>query len=93
MSVQTSIIITTFNAQKEATKLLASLDLASAVTAEVIVVDSASFDGTPDVLEEDFPNVRVIRLPSNRGWPVAANAGFAHALGSVVVALKVLVAH
>jgi GT2 family glycosyltransferase len=82
---QTSIIITTFNNKDDAIKLLASLDLASAVTTEVIIVDSGSFDGTPDLIEEDFPTVRVIRLPENRGWPAAANAGFKHALGQVVV--------
>src|SRR3982750_561505 len=32
---------------------------------EVIVVDNASTDGTPDLVRRDFPEVRVLRLPRN----------------------------
>ncbi|WP_078962687.1 glycosyltransferase [Streptomyces sp. SCSIO 75703] len=34
---------------------------------EIVVADNASTDGTPALLARDFPQVRVVRLPSNRG--------------------------
>ncbi|MEU6543238.1 glycosyltransferase [Streptomyces sp. NPDC046859] len=33
----------------------------------VVVVDNASTDGTPGLLSREFPQVRVVRLPVNRG--------------------------
>src|SRR5207237_3866811 len=65
--------------------LLANLAVGEAVTSEVIVVDSGSFDESADVVREDFPTVRLIRLEDNRGFSVAANRGFAEATGEVVV--------
>ncbi|MEV6490425.1 glycosyltransferase [Actinoplanes sp. NPDC051633] len=40
----------------------------------VILVDNASDDGTPDLIEAAFPQVRVVRLEDNRG-AAARNAG------------------
>lgn len=40
----------------------------------VIVVDNGSSDGTPDLVEEHFPHVHVVRLPRNHG-AVARNVG------------------
>lgn len=44
----------------------------------VIVVDNASTDGSPEAVEEKFPDVQVIRLPRNRG-AAARNIGVAAA--------------
>lgn len=33
----------------------------------VLVVDNASTDGTPEMLQEEFPQVEVLRLPENQG--------------------------
>jgi GT2 family glycosyltransferase len=44
----------------------------------VIVIDNASTDGSPDVVEERFPGVRLIRLGRNRG-AAARNTGVRHA--------------
>jgi glycosyltransferase involved in cell wall biosynthesis len=51
---------------------------------ELIVVDDASTDRTPEVIERwagADPRVRPIRQPANRGLPAALNAGFAEARG------------
>jgi N-acetylglucosaminyl-diphospho-decaprenol L-rhamnosyltransferase len=42
---------------------------------EVIVVDSASTDGTADLAHERFPEARVLALEENRGYGTALNAG------------------
>lgn len=45
------------------------------VSPEVVVVDNASSDGSADLVEEIFPQVRLIRNNENRGFAAAANQG------------------
>ncbi len=55
---------------------------------EVVVVDDASGDGTPDVLAESaaaMPNLRWASLPRNAGPATARNHGVAMARGPVVL--------
>lgn len=53
---------------------------------EILVVDDGSEDETRDVLPAEFPQVRLIESPSNRGFAPACNLGFEHA-GFPLVAL------
>ena len=41
----------------------------------LIVVDNGSEDGTDTMVRERFPDVRLVRVPSDRGFPGAVNAG------------------
>lgn len=41
----------------------------------VLVVDNASTDGTPDMIQEEFPQVQILRLPENRGGTGGFYAG------------------
>lgn len=53
---------------------------------EVIVVDNASSDGSPEMVEKEFPNVNLIKLKKNigiAGW----NEGFKAAKGEYVLVL------
>jgi len=43
--------------------------------AGVIIVDDGSSDGTREFLADAFPQVRVVELPGNGGFPRAINAG------------------
>ncbi len=65
---------------------------------EVIVVDNASQDGTPEYLSEaaaKYPNLRVIANETNRGFGAANNQGLAVASGDTLVLLNndTVVAH
>ena len=42
---------------------------------EIIVVDNASADGAPEMVEKEFPDVRLIRNPENYGFARANNIG------------------
>lgn len=53
---------------------------------EVIVVDNASTDGSLQMVEEEFPAVKLIRLPQNIGC-AARNKGVAAAKGEIVVTI------
>src|SRR5580765_7302438 len=55
---------------------------------EVIVADDGSTDGTAGALAEALPEVRVVRLETNRGFAPAANAGVEAARGRVILLLN-----
>jgi glycosyltransferase involved in cell wall biosynthesis len=62
-----SVVIPTFNGGEWLLEAIASCLQRQAVTPEVIVVDDASTDDTPDRVAAAFPQVRLVRLPSNSG--------------------------
>jgi glycosyltransferase involved in cell wall biosynthesis len=53
---------------------------------EIIVIDDASTDATPTVLRE-YPEVRCLRLPSDRGGSAAKNAGINASRGEYIAFL------
>jgi N-acetylglucosaminyl-diphospho-decaprenol L-rhamnosyltransferase len=55
---------------------------------EVIVVDNASTDGSPEHLQRTFPDVRVTRNTRNRGFAASNNAGIRIARGAFVLLLN-----
>lgn len=54
----------------------------------VTVVDDGGSDGTPELLAAHYPEVRLLRLPRNRGLAAAVNAGIAATDGGYVVLLN-----
>jgi GT2 family glycosyltransferase len=52
---------------------------------QVVIVDNASTDSTLEVASERIPEARVVRLPENRGFAAAINAGLAQASPSEAV--------
>lgn len=82
-----SIVIVSFNARDHLRRCLAST---SQMTGdyEVIVVDNASNDGAPAMVESEFPHVRLIRNARNLGFAAAVNIGERAAAGDVVVLLN-----
>jgi GT2 family glycosyltransferase len=55
--------------------LRASLARGSSIQADVVVVDNASTDGSPDLVRREFPEVSLIQLDENRGFAAANNLG------------------
>jgi hypothetical protein len=51
---------------------------------EVIVVDNASTDGSPELVESSFPHVRLVRNASNLGFAKANNIGIRQSLGKYI---------
>ncbi len=57
---------------------------------ELLLVDDGSSDGTAQIasrLSARNPRIRLLRLARNYGQTAATQAGFAHALGDIVVAM------
>lgn len=58
------------------------------ITAEVIVVDNASADGSVEMVREKFPATQLIANEENRGFAAANNQGFVLARGRHVLLLN-----
>jgi Predicted glycosyltransferases len=84
-----SVIIVSFNTKNVLRDCLHSLYAASLVKlVEVIVVDNASHDGSADMIEAEFPNVRLLRSTTNLGFAAANNLAFKIATGRYFVLLN-----
>ena len=87
-----SVIIVTFNNLVFTKLCLASLLLnTSYANYEVVIVDNASTDGTPEYLRavaEQNPHVRLLQNAGNAGFAAANNQGLAAANGDVLVLLN-----
>lgn len=55
---------------------------------ETVLVDSASTDGSVGFVNENFPAVRTVALPENRGFSGAVNAGIGASAAELVVLLN-----
>ena len=82
-TVDVSLIAISLNSRGFLRECIASLRAAvwRNVTYELIVVDNASTDGTPAMLANEYPEVRVIVNGANLGFCKAGNQGAAIARG------------
>jgi GT2 family glycosyltransferase len=78
-----SIVIVTWNGKKYALECLDSLRPVR-LKLEVIVVDNASTDGTPDAIRETYPEVKLIQNTENWGFAKANNIGMAEATSDIL---------
>jgi GT2 family glycosyltransferase len=77
-----SVIIVSWNARKYLLGCLATLnERACRRPMEIIVVDNASHDGSPEAVEAAFPHVTVIRTGANLGFAKANNVGIRNSKG------------
>ena len=80
-----TVVIPTFNGGDWLLDAIASCFEGQVLTPEVIVVDDASTDGTPDRVAAAFPQARLVREPRNSGSGSAGrNRGLALARGRYV---------
>lgn len=57
------------------------------LTFEIIVVDNNSQDGTSEMIEKNFPQVKLIKNPENRGVAPARNQGIKATKGKYILIL------
>jgi GT2 family glycosyltransferase len=79
-----SVVVVSYNTKELLRSCLGSLDGAY----EVIVVDNASSDGSAEMVEAEFPDVRLIRSPVNLGFGAGNNRGMDAAIGDLVLLLN-----
>jgi GT2 family glycosyltransferase len=86
---QLSVILVNYNDRTHLPACLSSLDSALAgLSAEVILVDNQSTDGSPDLVRSSFPWVRLVESERNVGYPAANNAGLRQSRGEYILFLN-----
>ncbi len=88
MSPKISIILVTYNSGPLTLLCLWSLRRAGLTDSEVIVVDNAGDDEIPDVLQREFPFIRLIKNTTNQGFGRACNLGMEVARGEFFLLLN-----
>lgn len=78
-------VLVSYNSRGVLGPCLTSLFCEGLTETDVVVVDNASTDGTPDWLRQEFPRVRVIDQGYNAGYGVAANRGIEAAAAEAVL--------
>ena len=83
-----SVVLVSYRCAGHLRQCLAGLHANRAdVDLEVLVIDNASGDSTPDVAAT-APGVTLVRRPTNDGFAVAANVGLRRARGGAVLVLN-----
>jgi hypothetical protein len=87
-----SIIIVNWNVKELLSNCLQSLldacQASPGLIAEIIVVDSASTDGSPAMVQAEFPQVRLIHSDENLGYARGNNVGVGAAQGRYLFLLN-----
>jgi GT2 family glycosyltransferase len=83
-----TVVIPNWNGMQHLQMCLEALRAQTFSDFETIVVDNASTDGSIDYLRNQWPEVRLIELSSNLGFPAAVNAGIRASSSEYVVLLN-----
>jgi GT2 family glycosyltransferase len=83
-----SIVVVNWNGAPHLPACLNALRAQTYRHFEVIVADNASRDESLELLARDYPEVKVIALPENRGFTGGNNAGIRAAQGEFIVLLN-----
>jgi len=81
-----TVNILSWNRKEDLRESLIELKKTTYPNIELIVVDNASTDGSPEMVEREFPYVKLIKMPKNigiAGW----NIGFEKANGKYIMVL------
>lgn len=89
--LECSVIVVSWNVRDLLRRCLESVRrelAANAVSAEIIVVDNASADGSPAMVRAEFPEAELIETGANLGFAGGVNAGLARAQGRWLLVLN-----
>lgn len=84
-----SIVIVSFNTRADLERCLESIAGHPPSTPhEIVVVDNASHDGSPDAVRARWPSIPVIEQPRNLGFAGANNVGIRATTGELILLLN-----
>jgi GT2 family glycosyltransferase len=83
------VVVVNWNTKQMLQRCLASLEAERETAAlEVIVVDNGSTDGSQELVQKSFPQVRLLANRDNRGFSIANNQGVAASAGRYLFLLN-----
>ncbi len=86
---EVSIIVVSYNTREVLRQCLECvIEEASGFAAEIMVVDNASTDGSPEMIDAEFPEVLLLRSEVNLGFGAANNLALESASGRYFVLLN-----
>lgn len=88
MNPLVSVIIVNWNAKANLEECLNSLFKITYSPFEVIVVDNASSDGSVNLLEKKFSNVKIVKTDNNFGFAEGNNLGYKKSRGKYLLFLN-----
>jgi GT2 family glycosyltransferase len=86
-----SIVIPNYNGEQILPRALASVNAAAGAypgQAEIIVVDDASQDNSVEFIVHSFPDIRLVRHETNKGFAEAVHSGVNAALHPIILLLN-----
>ncbi len=83
-----SVVVVNYNGARYLNRCISAALAQDYRGVEVIVVDNASSDGSPDILQQDFPGVILIRNATNLGFAGGTNTGIRAAHGEYIFTLN-----
>jgi GT2 family glycosyltransferase len=86
-SAELSYVLASHNSWRHLDACLSSFPEAGVPDYEIVVVDNASTDGTPELLKQHYPRVRLFLNAKNVGHCGAVNQGLQHAHGEYIAVL------
>ena len=86
--LKVSIVVPNWNGMKFVGMCLDSLSQLDFQDYEVIVVDNGSTDGSREMIEQQYPDVRRVELPDNMGFAIACNEGIKASNAEYIVLLN-----
>jgi GT2 family glycosyltransferase len=75
LSPRVTVVVPNWNGERFLSACLSSLRLQSFEDFGTVLVDNGSTDGSAAFASRNFPEVRVLPLPENKGFSAAVNAG------------------
>ncbi len=84
---QIAVIVPVWNGMRDLPACLSALDRQQGVAFDIIAVDNASTDGSPDYIAQYWPDVQLIRNRRNLGFSRACNIGLEAAMGRSILVL------
>jgi GT2 family glycosyltransferase len=87
-SLDVSVVIISWKMKNLLQRCLETLfNFTKDINFEVIVIDNNSQDGTSEMIEKEFPQVKLIKNPENRGVAPARNQGIKETKGKYILIL------
>lgn len=88
MPTTVSAIVVNYEGREFIADCLSSLLAQTRPPDDILVIDNASTDGSAELVEKSFPEVSLIRLPKNVGYPAACNLGIEKSRSDLVAVLN-----